>query len=85
MNEKIKELAKQAMKDTSMSFAERWDRVHRSEFMEVYNEKFTELIVEECLYVMSKVSNGYRDYRNQIEDAMRDACVDDIKKHFGVE
>ena len=85
MNEKIQELAKQAMKDTSMSFAERWDRVHRSEFMEVYNEKFAELIVRECVDIVGKVPNGYRDYRNQIEDAMRTDCLQAMQEHFGVE
>jgi hypothetical protein len=75
MNERIRELAKQAMKDTSMSFAERWDRVHRSEFMEVYNQKFAELIVRECAGV------GY--------DASYFECAlnvsNKILEHFGVE
>lgn len=48
-------------------------------------ERFAKLIVEECIDVINKTPNGYRDYRNQIEDAMRNACVDDIKQHFGVE
>jgi len=48
-------------------------------------EKFAKLIVEECIDVINKTPNGYNDYRNQIEDAMRNACVDDIKQHFGVE
>jgi len=77
MNEILKKLAddcRTLYRDGSGEYVEQFDE-----------EKFAELIVEECLYVMSKVSNGYHDYRNQIEDAMRDACVDDIKKHFGVE
>lgn len=44
MNERIKEFAEQATKETSMFFADRIDRVHRAEFMEVYNKKFAELV-----------------------------------------
>jgi len=47
--------------------------------------KFAELIVRECVDIVSKVPNGYRDYRNQIEDAMRTDCLQAIQEHFGVE
>jgi hypothetical protein len=47
-------------------------------------EKFAELIVRECVDIVSKVPNGYRDYRNQIEDAMRADCLQAIQEHFGV-
>lgn len=47
--------------------------------------KFALLIVQECATVVSKVPPGYRDYRDQIEEAMRDDCVAAMLKHFGVE
>jgi hypothetical protein len=50
-----------------------------------WEQKFAELIVRECVDIVSKVPNGYRDYRNQIEDAMRGDCLQAIQEHFGVE
>ena len=47
-------------------------------------EKFAELIVKECVGVVENLSPGYEDYRNQIEDAFRRDCVEQIKQHFGV-
>ena len=47
-------------------------------------EKFAELIVKECVGVVEHLSPGYEDYRNQIEDAVRRDCVEQIKQHFGV-
>ena len=48
-------------------------------------EKFTELIVGECISTLENAENGYRDYRNQIEDGMRDHCIGLLKHKFGVE
>ena len=48
-------------------------------------KKFAELIVKECVGVVENLSPGYEDYRNQIEDAFRRDCVEQIKQHFGVE
>ena len=48
-------------------------------------EKFAELIVAECVGIVENLSPGYKDYRDQIEDAFRRDCVIEIKKHFGVE
>jgi hypothetical protein len=47
-------------------------------------EKFAELIVRECLNVVENLSPGYEDYRDQIEDAFRRDCMEEIKHHFGV-
>jgi hypothetical protein len=47
-------------------------------------EKFAKLIVEECVSTVENLSPGYQDYRNQIEDAFRRDCVEQIKQHFGV-
>jgi hypothetical protein len=48
-------------------------------------DRFAELLVKECADIVSKVPNGYRDYRNQIEDTMRGDCLQAIQEHFGVE
>jgi hypothetical protein len=74
MNEQIKEFMKLAGTDTSG----KWMGVDHA-------EKFAELIVTECVSVVEKLSPGYDDYRNQIEDAFRRDCVEQIKQHFGVE
>ena len=74
MNERIKELSIKA------GFPE-WSN-HAIEFE---LEKFAELIVKECVGVVENLSPGYEDYRNQIEDAFRRDCVEQIKQHFGVE
>jgi hypothetical protein len=52
---------------------------------DAFTEKFAELIVKECVSTVENLSPGYQDYRNQIEDAFRRDCVEQIKQHFGVE
>jgi len=47
-------------------------------------EKFAELIVKECVSQIENLSPGYDDYRNQIEDAFRRDCVEQVKQHFGI-
>jgi hypothetical protein len=49
------------------------------------DKKFAELIVRECINTVENLSPGYDDYRNQIEDAFRGDCVEQIKHHFGIE
>ena len=77
MNERIQKLAEQVttvIEATEFS-GEGW----------IFNkEKFAELIVKECVSVVENLSPGYDDYRNQIEDAFRGDCVNEIKQHFGV-
>ena len=54
------------------------------EALDERNQKFAELIVRECISTVENLSPGYQDYRNQIEDAFRRDCVEQIKQHFGV-
>ena len=79
MNERIKELARQSQ----MVF---WptdpEVVELSKDIDI--EKFAELIVQECISTVENLSPGYDDYRNQIEDAFRRDCVEQMKQHFGV-
>lgn len=82
MNERIFELAKQADLihwDTLPSGARTPD--HESV---VKARKFAELIVLECVDIIEKLPAGYKDYRDQIEDAFRIASVVQIKQRFGV-
>ena len=81
MNERIKELSKQAW-----AWAEKQDYTDPTqEFSDILEAKFAELIIQECIETVESVQPGYRDYRDQIEVVMRDACVDAVKEHFGVE
>lgn len=47
--------------------------------------EFGELIVKRCITAVENTGYGYRDYRAQIEEGMRNACVESIKHEFGVE
>lgn len=71
MNEQIKELIRKA--DSRCS-----------ETRGVFDEILAKMVVQECIDTINNTSNGYRDYRNQIEDAMREACIYDIKAKFGM-
>jgi hypothetical protein len=73
MNERIEKLAEHAG----------WD-IHHSKF-DTRIKKFAELIVVECIGIVENLSPGYKDYRDQIEDAFRRDCVEEIKKQFGIE
>jgi hypothetical protein len=76
MNKRILELADKAVEDMPSG---PWN------IPDEFCKKFAELIVQKCVDIVSKVPNGYRDYRNQIEDAMRADCLQAIQEHFGVE
>ncbi len=74
MNKQIEELALKAYNNTGQGTPE-----SLSLFMEVYSEKFAELIIKECMEVCkSRVSNS--DYNTG-----RMHCVSDLKEHFGVD
>jgi hypothetical protein len=75
MNEQIKELAGQA----DLILDDLPDNIL------IPLENFAELIVAKCVGIVENLSPGYKDYRDQIEDAFRRDCVIEIKKHFGVE
>jgi hypothetical protein len=73
MNERIKELAHQAERLAKDELAH-LERVHNrlysfTEGREIYNQKFAELIVEECAGIAAGSDSPSRD----------------IKEHFGVE
>ena len=74
MSERIKELIKEVGTDVSG----KWMNTDNA-------EKFAELIIQECVGIVEGISPGYKDYRDQIEDAFRRDCMEEIKQHFGVE
>ena len=76
MNERIRELAKQVAKEEGWG-VEVWQTT--------FTENFAKLIVRECAMLVETLNPGYNDYRDQIENAFRRDCVDNIKQHFGVE
>ena len=80
MNERIRELWSQAGGHYNSGNQHTWP-----EYTIDDPKKFTELIVKECISTVENLSPGYDDYRNQIEDAFRRDCVEQMKQHFGVE
>ena len=74
MNERIKELAVQA-RNYALDEKRIYERIHNTEqcmeeYREVYNKKFAELIVKECIA-------AHEDYYGG------DIIGDVLKKHFG--
>lgn len=73
MNKRIEELAEQ------VGFG--WDDKYHWYVGSRQMEKFAKLIVQECVGV---VNNRYMGDNNR-EDMEVRRCVEDLKKHFGVE
>ena len=77
MNERIKELAEQAGYLPDNFGVGHWDMPEC--------KKFAELIVKDLIDIVENLSPGYKDYRDQIEDAFRRDAVLEIKHRFGIE
>jgi hypothetical protein len=89
MNERIRELAKQAKQYTHDTVAH-LERVHNRDFTfdeidEVYDTKFAELIVQECANVVSAGISNATDWDSSYWDQACENRAQAIKKHFGVE
>ena len=89
MNERIKKLAIQA--GLIAPYAS-----DREGLVDFDYRKFAELIATECISVVTNLSPNYPlryknnllieiSYRDQIEEAFRGDCVEEIKQHFGIE
>ena len=78
MNERIREFEK-------LSGLEVYGLGARREYWDRCTEKFTKLVIKDCIGIIEKLSPGYDDYRSQIEDAFRRDCIDEIKQHFGID
>lgn len=79
MNQRIQELAEQAERLARDELAH-LERVHNrlyspTEDREIYNEKFAQLIVAECIDCLKPLSRNH---------SMVGAAQDTIREHFGV-
>ena len=92
MNERIRELAVQA-RNYALDEKRIYERMHNTEqcmeeYREVYNKKFAELIVRECVGLALDEKQRYRNisHRDMLECAV---AMDNyqllLKEHFGVE
>ena len=90
MNERIVDLYEQAS-----LFASEEENPTKS-YKDRVMIKFAELIAAECMSVVATLSPYYPlryknnllielHHRDQIEEVFREACVEEIKQHFGVE
>lgn len=57
----------------------------REEQQRLFMEQFARLMLQECIDVIQGMDPGYKDYRNQIEDAFRRDLVMELKQHFGIQ
>ena len=57
----------------------------QSQYNVIWEEKFAELIVKECIGIVENYPSWYGDYRDQIENAFRGHLVAKMKYHFGIE
>ena len=83
MNERIKELAVQA-RNHALDEKRIYERMHNTEqcmeeYREVYNKRFAELIVKECMAI------GFHTVYKVDDDSAAVAVYQNIKEHFGVE
>ncbi len=78
MNERYKEIAEIARR---FPIGGSWTYRHFGDF----EQEFARQLIAECVKIVGEVQPGYRDYRSQIEEVMRDDCVAAIKHHFGIE
>ena len=86
MNERFLELAKQTeMTRILDEYASEYGNgmFENTSYLEL--EKFAELIVKTCVDIVDNTELGYRDYRNQIEEGMRDDCANNLRHYFGLE
>jgi hypothetical protein len=83
MNERIKELSEQAKQymteQVTFFFLERNKELTYNETANIFEQKFAELIVQECADAIIK------DSRLSDVRSAANGCVRTIKQHFGVE
>lgn len=79
MNERIQELADKIWEEKY------WTNPNTDKLLPAQLNRFAELIIAECISIIEHADNGYQDYRNQIEDGMRNHCIGLIKNKFRIE
>ena len=90
MNERIKQLVKQAA-----DYANTYSDAGADVWFEIYNKKFAELIVQECINreeLLGAIARGWCSEKNShktmdpdLAVAIFDEVERQIKQHFGVE
>jgi hypothetical protein len=80
MNERIQELAEQATTIVEMV----GPQGYTSSYANFDREKFAELIVRECIFVMKSTVDESIDFERKLDETSS-WIESDIKKHFGVE
>lgn len=75
MNERIRQLVKQAKKETESLYA----KLTRQEFEDAYNQKFADLIVRECLNIVEPVEDSGDEWCITLKETAQE-----IKEYFGV-
>lgn len=79
MNQRIRELMKQANRDIPLG-KPFWSA------LEEFSEKFSELIVTECADIVEELAEKLAEQRpNSNYDSVAYECAEVIKTHFGVE
>jgi hypothetical protein len=83
MNGRIKELSKKAA-----NYANTYDDAGADIWFEMYNQKFAELLIKECIECGNNLANHYiNNYSEQEHTFLLAAIADysnEIEKHFGV-
>ena len=77
MNEKIKQFAELSKQYKTILVDGQMQSV-----LLIDPERFADMIINECITVIENLSPGYKDYRDQIENAFRVDCIAEIKQHF---
>jgi hypothetical protein len=78
MNERIEEL----MYQSGLTAQGCWDEMDTYDHVAI--EKLIELVIKDCIGVVENMSPGYLDYRDQIEDAFRMDCIEQMKFKYGM-
>jgi hypothetical protein len=78
MNEKIKQFAELSKQYKTILVDGQMQSV-----LLIDPERFADMLINECITVIENLSPGYKDYRDQIENAFRVDCIAEIKHHFG--
>ena len=84
MNERIRELRDQAWKLVSDEEQAAGNLYDAREQWERCDQKFAELIVEDCIFVMKSTVDESIDFHRKLDETSF-WIESDIKKHFGVE
>jgi hypothetical protein len=84
MNERIKELVLQAVKDVDIVTGNELldDELAKMYIPDCFAEKFAELMIKEFIDVVENLAPMYDDYRDQIEDRFRRDCISQVKHRF---